>query len=183
MEKPNLDRTWEAYIRIGPPQTATVQQVFGLIRSKLRPMLSCMKTDKMIKWYCFLIHGSRTKSDTNLYFHIRFEPKDGIDDVDSVNEILPVYCEKELTAKFTDVEGKAREISGIERSLVKNEEIEEVWRILGEQSEWLMNMLSIYREDVEIPVGQITQFMHFYLNMLGLGGQAVLHLGQAIFQF
>jgi hypothetical protein len=46
-----------------------------------------------------------------------------------------------------------------------------------------MNLLNIYKENVEIPIGQITQFMHFYLNMLGPDGQAVLYLVQANFQF
>lgn len=146
-------------------------------------MLSSLKTDKTVKWYCFLIHGSRRKGDPNVYFHIRFEPKEGINDKKQVNEILPDYCEKGMTVRFTDVEGNPQEISGIDRPLLENEEIEEAWRILGEQSEWLMNMLNIYKENVDIPIGQITQFMHFYLNMLGLGGQAKLHLGQAIFQF
>lgn len=81
-----------------------------------------------------------------------------------------------------DVEEKPQEISGIEKSLLKNEEIEEAWRILGEQSEWLMSMLNIHKENVGIPIEQITQFMHFYFNMLGLGGHSILYLGQ-IFPF
>ena len=183
MDKPNLNRTWETYVRIGLPQTLNRQQIFNAIRSKLYPMLSSLKTNKTLKWYCFLIHGSRRKGDPNVYFHIRFEPKDGINDKEQVNGILPDYCEKDMIARFMDVEESPPRIDGIDKTLLKNEEIEEAWRILGEQSEWLMNMLSIYKENVEIPIGQITQFMHFYLNMLGLGGQAVLYLGQAIFQF
>ncbi len=67
-------------------------------------------------------------------------------------------------------------ISGINKSLLKDDDMAEAWKIIGEQSEWLLNLVNIHK-DVVIPVGQITQFMHFYLNMLGLGGRAVLYFG------
>jgi len=181
MEKPNLERIWETRIKIGLPQTVTIQQIIHTIRSKLYPMLLDLKTKKTIKWYCFLIHGSRRKDDPNLYFHIRFEPKSDINDKERVNGILPEYCEKGMTERCKDVED-VYSIEGIDKALLKNEEIEEVWRIIGEQSEWLMNMLNIHKDNVEIPIRQITRFMHFYLNMLGLGNQAILFLAP-IFPF
>ncbi len=177
VEKPNLENVWEVFVKLGLPQNVTIPQVFNTIRSKLSPMLQGLKKDQTIKWYCFLIHGSRKTGDPNLFFHIRLEPKDEINDKAQINNILPDYCEKEMTALFMDVEGNSQEINGIDKNLLKNGEIEEAWRILGEQSEWLMNMLNIYKDNVEIPIGQITQFMHFYLNMFGLGGHAVLYLG------
>ncbi|MDH5690662.1 MAG: hypothetical protein OEY81_04475 [Candidatus Bathyarchaeota archaeon] len=48
---------------------------------------------------------------------------------------------------------------------MKNEEIEEAWRIIGEQSEWLLGMLDIYKEELDIPPQQIKQFFHYYFNM------------------
>jgi hypothetical protein len=50
-------------------------------------------------------------------------------------------------------------------SLLKHEEIEEVWRIIGEQSEWLINMLNIFKENVKIPFQYIGLFFHYYVNM------------------
>jgi len=55
---------------------------------------------------------------------------------------------------------------------LKNQKIEEAWRIMGEQSEWLLNMLNNHKVDVEIPIGQVEQFLHFYSNMTGLSKRA-----------
>ena len=59
-------------------------------------------------------------------------------------------------------------IAGIDKSLLKNEEIEEAWRMIGKQSEWFLEMLNIHKEDVDIPPQQIAQFLHFYVNMTQL---------------
>jgi hypothetical protein len=53
-------------------------------------------------------------------------------------------------------------------SFLKNGEIEDVWRIIGEQSEWLLDMLSIYRDDVQIPLQHMEQWFHYFFNMTGL---------------
>jgi hypothetical protein len=58
--------------------------------------------------------------------------------------------------------------------------VEDAWRILGEQSEWLMNMVNAHKENVEIPVPQFVQFMQFYFNMVGLSGQSVFFFGPII---
>jgi len=62
--------------------------------------------------------------------------------------------------------GRIEKILGIDTSLLKKGQIEEAWRIIGEQSEWVLNMLDIYREAVEVPLEQITQYLHYYFNML-----------------
>jgi hypothetical protein len=182
MEKPNLSKMWETYIKLGLPQTITNKLLLDTIRLKLYPMLHNLKSENTIKWYCFLLHGSRKNGDPNLYFHIRIEPKDEIKDREQVISILPNYCEKEMTELSNNVED-VTSISGIDKPLLKNEEIEEAWRILGEQSEWLMDMLNIYKDEVIVPISNIMQFMHFFLNMLGQGGKAVLYAGGPIFQF
>ena len=172
MDAPNLNRIWETYIKI-----STDQSIVSTIRSKLYPMLNALKTNNMIKWYCFLIHRSKAQEDENLYFHLRLEPNNTINNKEQLNQILPDYCEKEMTGLCKDVDN----ISGINKTLLKDENIAEAWRIIGEQSEWLIDLINIHK-DVEIPIGQITQFMHFYLNMLGLGGRAMLYFGPT-FQF
>ena len=182
MEKPNLERIWETYIKLGPPQTVTNQLIINTIRLRLYPLLNTLKAEDKIKWYCFLLHPSRIKGDQNFYFHIRLEPKEEIKDKEQVNALLPDYCEKEMTALCKDVEN-ITSISGIDKTLLRNEEIEEAWRILGEQSQWLMDMVNIYKDDINIPIGNITQFMHFFLNMLGLGGRSILYAGGPIYQF
>jgi len=46
-----------------------------------------------------------------------------------------------------------------------------------------MDMVNIYKDEIVIPLGNITQFMRFFLNMLGLGGRSVLYAGGPIYQF
>jgi hypothetical protein len=91
------------------------------------------------------------------YFHIRFEFK-GAD----ASKFLPDYC------VMTRKTGRIENILGIDRSLLKKGQIEEAWRVIGEQSEWVLNMLDIYKEYGEGPLEQITQFLHYYFNMLQL---------------
>jgi hypothetical protein len=57
-------------------------------------------------------------------------------------------------------------ICGIDANLIKNSDIAEAWRIIGEQSEWLFKMLSIFKGDV--PLQTVGQFLHFYANVTQL---------------
>jgi len=59
-------------------------------------------------------------------------------------------------------------IAGIDRSILRNEQIEEAWRIIGLISEWVLDMLNIHKRDIQIPPKQIAQFLHFYSNITGL---------------
>lgn len=56
-------------------------------------------------------------------------------------------------------------------------DIAESWKLMGEQSEWVLTVLKGHEENAQIPVNQLVQFMHFFMNMLGLGGQSILFLG------
>jgi hypothetical protein len=178
MQKPDLDRMWETYIRIGLPHEASLHQCINIIRSKIYPMISSLKNDGTINWYHFLIHENPDdKHDPNLYFHIRFDVKKNISSPDDLH--LLDYCEKNMTKKVEPI----REITGLPTSLLRNEEIEEAWRIIGEQAEWIIKMLNIHKENVEIPISQIIQFMHYFLNMLGLGHRGSLVYGNMRFSF
>ena len=165
MQKPNLNRMWETFIKIPTEDNRTkLSLLYNNIRSKIYPMISRLKDNDMINWYCFLIHKKpKNKDDPNLYFHIRIALKKDVNP-DEFLSSLPNYC------LFTEpIERKRVEsILGIDKSLLKNEKIEEAWRIIGEQSEWLLEMLNIHKEDVDIPPLQIAQFLHYYFNMTQL---------------
>lgn len=170
MQKPNLDRIWETWIRIGIPQG--YQELFNravsIIRSQVSETVAVLEKREIIDWYQFLIHGK--ENDSNLYFHVRFSLRNDIDSKYFLDS-LPSYCLDPKHIERRDVES----ISGITKLLLKNDEIEEAWRIIGEQSEWIIHMVSIHK-DVEIPIQQFIQFMHFFTNMMGLGQQSILQL-------
>jgi hypothetical protein len=159
MQVPDMNNVWETFIRISPDEN-----VINAIRSRIRPLIFHLRDEGLIGWYHFLIHNQKSgvptsDDDTAAYFHIRFEVK-GAD----VNEILPAYCV--MTRKHAP-----ESIYGIDKTLLKNEQIEEAWRVIGDQSEWVLNMLAIHKDDAEIPSKQIAQFMHYYSNMLQLAAK------------
>jgi len=152
MQKPDLNRMWETFIKIGIPDFASPKpfldssNLIQIIRSKIHTMISRLQNDGVINWYCFLIHDRRsgvptTEDDYNCYFHIRVSLKN------DVEPSFPKYCVMTRKIKREQVQS----IAGINKSLLKNEEIEEAWRIIGEQSKWLLEMLNIYKEDIDIP--------------------------------
>jgi hypothetical protein len=170
MEMPNLEKMWETFIKIGKIDLITPNkpfvdhaQIIQIIRRKISPMIAHLENEGVINWYSFLIHDKRsgvptTEDDDNLYFHIRFSLKNDF------KPSLPDYCVMTRKIKREWV----KSISGIDQSLLRNGQIEEAWRIIGEQSKWFIDMLSIYKEDVEIPPRQIKQFLHFFANMTQL---------------
>jgi len=163
MKKPDLDQMWETFIKI-PVEGDTIHldDVYNTIRTKISPLIVSLRGDGILNWYCFLMHNRHSgvptsEDDDNPYFHIRLE---FTRDVDPSN-VLPNYCV--MTRKIH--RKKVESITGINKSLLKNEEIEEAWRMIGEQSEWLLELFNIHKEGADIPPKQIGQFLHFYANM------------------
>jgi hypothetical protein len=168
MQKPDLNQMWETFVKIPTENNGVrLNVLYNNIRSKIYPMISHLKSNDMINWYCFLIHDRNSgvptsEDDRKPYFHIRFALKKDVDPNDFLSS-LPNYCV--MTRR---IERRLESIAGINKSIIKNEKIEEVWRIIGEQSEWLLEMLNIHKEDVDIPLQQIAQFLHYYANMTQL---------------
>ena len=171
MQRPNLNQMWETFIKI-PLEDRPITRlkiIYDIIRLKIYPMISLLKSNDMINWYCFLIHNRKSgvptsENDNNPYFHIRFAIKN-ISPQDFLKS-LPNYCVMTRKIRLKHVES----IVGIDKSLLKNEQIEEAWRIIGEQSEWVINMLNIHKEDVEtnLLLQHVVQFLHYYSNITQL---------------
>jgi hypothetical protein len=161
MERPNLDQTYETFIRIEPESNP-----INLIRFQIRPLIKLLRDDGIIDWFCFLIHNRESgvptsEQDKDAYFHIRFDLKKRVDPIG----FLPNYCVMTRKVEQTNIQS----IAGINKSLLKDNRIEKAWRTIGEQSEWVLNMLAIYHEGIEVASDQIAQFLHFFFNMVHLG--------------
>ena len=165
MQRPDLNRMRETFIKIPTEDNRLrLSLLYNYIRSKIYPIISCLKEYGMINWYCFLIHDRNSgvptsEDDNNPYFHIRFALTKDVDP-DEFRKSLPNYCVMTRKISRESVES----ITGIDNSILENG-IEEAWKIIGEQSKWFLEMLNIHKEDVEIPSQQIAQFLHFYANM------------------
>jgi len=162
MEKPNLDRLWETFIRFSWDDLSSGGYI-GLIRDKVAYTISMLKAKGDVGWYCFWIHDKNsgvptTEDDEYLYFHIRFELKRHVSPVD----ILPIYCVLTRQVEREWVKSVAINGNGAEFdvSLLRNESVEEVWRLIGEQSEWLLHLLDRFKDNVSRPGSHIRGFMN-----------------------
>jgi len=170
MERPNLDRLWETFIRFSWDNLSSGGYI-GLIRDEVAYTISMLKAKGEVGWYCFWIHDRNSgvptsEDDEYLYFHIRFELKRHISPVD----ILPIYCV--LTRQVEREWVKSVAINGnraeFDVSLLRHESVEEVWRLIGEQSEWLLHLLDRFKDNVTIPVSHIKGFMNQFTDMTAL---------------
>jgi len=84
------------------------------------------------------------------------------------NEFLPEYCVD--TEKILPM----RRITGIDGTILEEKDIAEAWRIIGEQSDFIIDLVRAHTENSEIHPQQIAQFMHYFMNALGLGGKSIL---------
>lgn len=170
MEKPDLTKLWETFIRISWDDLASGRQI-DLIREKVAPAIAVLKAKAKVGWYCFLINNRNSgvptsEDDEDLYFHIRFALKKHVNPVD----ILPSYCvmTRKVEPKWVKTISLDNEGTQFDASLFKGESIEGVWKILGEQSEWLLSLLNAFKKNVNIPPSYVERFLHYYTDMTGL---------------
>ncbi len=165
-----MDRLWETFIRFSWDDLSSGGYI-GLIRDKVAYTISMLKAKGDVGWYCFWIHDKNsgvptTEDDEYLYFHIRFELKRHVSPVD----ILPIYCV--LTRQVEREWVKSVAINGnraeFDVSLLRDESVEEVWRLIGEQSEWLLHLLDRFKDNVTIPASHIKRFMNQFTDMTAL---------------
>src|SRR5665648_666196 len=164
MQKPNLDRLWRVWIKILPQDgiDGDFKGAVSTIKSQVTEVVSILETNKVIDWYYFLIHG-KDNDPHNLYFDVVFSVKAEVEPEEFL-KLTPSYC---LEPKHLD-RAFGESICGINKELLNNEEIEEVWRIIGEQSEWIIHMVNIHKDN-ELTIQQFIQLMHFFMNTMGLG--------------
>jgi len=165
LKSPNLDRIWETFIKIPSQRTPqgriiNLKVLYDVVRFKIYPLTT------QLKWYCFLVHNREsgvptTEYDNNFYYHIRFEL-----DNEEFLESLPKYCVMTREASYDDVRRiSIRKGVFFDTSKLKNEKIEEVWRIIGEQSEWFIGTLNTFKENQSVPPALVSPFFHYFANM------------------
>ena len=175
MQKPNLDKMWETFIRMPVENNVTtVNAILDTLRFKIYPLVSHLCSNGVIDWYCFLIHDRNSgvptpQDDNNAYFHIRVSLKEDVKP-DSFLKSLTDYCIMTRQVNRDWVKEISVDNKGnlFDKSMLKSESIEDIWRIIGEQSELLLDMLSVYKDNVKIPLQYIGLFFHYYFNMTQL---------------
>lgn len=160
MNCPAPDHVFETFIKFDPEEDCLKP-----LREKVKPLIEELTRTQKIRWYCFLIHGRNsgvptTPDDDAPYWHLRLEvaPHAG---ADQIMRSLPSYCV--MTRKTC----LGSPIGGVDNNLLKEGRTIEAWRIIGEQSEWMLRMLDIHTDTGEgLPFRrQVAQFLHYFANM------------------
>jgi len=175
MAKPNLDRLWRIKIPLEPSVSdqARFNQVRKGIESQVTQLVSIL--EKLIDWYYFLIHGDK---NIPLYFDVVVSLKNEVAEEtlkDSVHMLT--YCS--TPEKLHDF-GKS--ISEITTTQLKNDDILEAWKVIGEQSEWVINMVNTHKHGA-LTIGQFKHFMHFFTNSVGLGFTSFMTVDGELYNF
>ena len=163
MEKPDLNKMWRTWVRIGLKSQLTHKALQDTIRHKMHDVSQLQKAGK-ITWYYFLFHD-KPDDPANGYFDAVFTT-----DSKDPNDFLPEYCVD--TKKIPPM----MEILGINKTTLENEDIAEAWRIIGEQSEFIIALVRAHAEKSVVNPQQMAQFMHYFMNPLGLGLKSVMFL-------
>lgn len=168
MENPDIENIWEMAISLGPNITWTdyIKQLKNLVI----PAITVLKKNCGVRWYCFLFHNNDNGiplKGRGLQVHIRFENSNKLS-LENLTNYLPAYCE--MIRKSTE---NLNSISGINKPLLKNEDISEAWKILGESCEWIINLINAHRlendENINELQYQVSQFQHFIKNITWIG--------------
>jgi len=164
MKKPELENVWQTRIKIGAIKSIGNEGLSIIAPEMIREKVSIFSKlldEHKIDRYCFLIH-TFPEDKENYYFHIKFSKINGND------LTLPEYCSKPKKEKLGPT------ITGVDESLITNQDIRKVWKLIGEQSELIIRFVQTHKD--KFPNQQFVQFMHFNLNMMGLGHRSRFYL-------
>lgn len=170
MNAPNTEMVVETFIPVPITSQVTTlqlwQQYVSILRTKVSPLVKNLKGSKLISWYSFLLHNRAsgvpsTPDDVGLYIHLRVELAPFIQE-NQVRKALPDYCQ--MTRIMPGPH--PHPISGLDASFMKDGDIAQAWKVLGESSEWVLSMLDAHAPDQDLPLQHLAQFLHFIGNQV-----------------
>jgi hypothetical protein len=148
-------------VRIGSFEELTFKRIQDAIRYQMHEISELLNSEK-INWFYFLVHP-KPDDNANGYFDVVFTT-----DKEDPSEFLPEYCQD--TKKIPPM----NTILGIDVEILEQKDIAEAWRIIGEQSLFVIDLIRAHSKDSTIHQFQVAQFMHFFMNSLGLGLKSIL---------
>ncbi|MGD0277436.1 MAG: hypothetical protein ABSB79_15545 [Syntrophales bacterium] len=165
MEVPDLNRIIETYV---PVSTGDLTGYLDQLRQDILPHIRELQANGNLRWFSFMIHGASHITGTapadGLLIHLRLEPATHLDAFKFI-KLLPAHFQNPQLVAPLSV------ISGLEDSVLCNNDWAHAWRILGETSDWVLCLLEGYEEGPSFK--HIIQFLHFFTNSLMLGNQCL----------
>ncbi len=172
LELPNLENTFETFIAINfSDQTTAIDNWHNYInnmRQILIPLIDDLNDKNLIKWHSFLVHNKQsgvptTSDDNRIYFHLRLELSPDKSEEELLSN-LPASCT--MTRKMQSLSPYS--IAGIHSEYLKNDDNKEAWKIIGDMSELVINIVKSHKDDRNLPIEHIAQFLHFPGNQLSV---------------
>jgi len=176
MNAPNLSRMWETYLRIdakpGKPRAASATlAVIKVLREQVLPYVRRLERYHGVEWYSFLVHDAPEGAPPGAYIHLRISRA-------AQPHMLPPILGGDLrkmrmplrrwTQPKRIVAPACREIAGLARTALRSGDIRRAWKLIGEQSAWVLSLLEQHQPDDLAVALHATQFMHYFSNMLQL---------------
>jgi hypothetical protein len=170
MVAPDLGRIIETFIPFTIDQQknpiAVWQDYIDLLRTVVAPLVRNLQTQGQVRWYSFLVHNQQSgvptePNDTRLFVHLRMELVGGVDEASFISR-LPTSCL--MTRKMQ--ESKPPSLDTVDISYLKDSQVAEGWRILGESSEWVLSILDAHDPLKKVPLQNVAQFLHYTGNQL-----------------
>jgi len=170
MTTPDLNRIIETFIPIPIDSQknpiAVWQDYADLLRTTVAQIIRERREQNQIRWYSFLVHNQQsgvptTPNDARLFVHLRMELASGVDEGVFIAK-LPPTC---LMAGKMQVPTPPS-LDTIDITFLKNSNVSEGWKILGESSEWVLSMLDSHDTHTKVPPQNVAQFLHYIGNQL-----------------
>lgn len=162
---PDADAAWLMSKGIDPAAPALVRQ----LRDEVLPLIRRLEKNQGLEWYSFLVHAyplvPTLAADTRAFIHLRLSFKSK----KQAHGCLGKYYSIEplpVEWRFTQAIKMPTEIAGVDPKVLWNGGIHDAWRIIGEQSAWLLSFIDRHKktEDVLQLVKHMRQFLHFFAN-------------------
>jgi len=177
MEKIDLDKVYGTAINLPkecyyPNCQISWQKYVELLASRVIPMIHGLQKDGIIKWFCFFCHPKAQVAsqgieilpdDTPLYIHIRLEV---IKDIELGGYLFLHYPDSDCRPPTKD--NSLKTIHEIDISLLKNVQIEEAWKIIGDISGLVLNMIDAHSKPQSVMGQHFHLFLHYFCNSFGI---------------
>lgn len=170
MDAPNLQAVIETFIRIevqeSVPGISVWQNYLELLRSNVAPLVRNLMHKKTISWYSFLVHtrqsGVPTSLDDNgIYVHLRMALTNPTSKIDFIRA-LPSFCLMTRKMPIPNLPS----LDNVDIQFLAGAQVEQGWKILGESSEWVLQLLDCHDPKKLVLPQNVAQFLHYLGNQL-----------------
>ena len=169
---PNVESMIETFIPIQVSKDATSLQAWqdylDMLRSVVAPLVRDLTEKGAINWYCFLVHDwesgvPTSKEDDRHYVHLRMSLTKASHEAEFIKQ-LPSFCCFSRKMSMPNPPS----LDNVDIRFLAKGQVEQGWKILGESSKWVLEMLDAHDPNKQVPPQNVAQFLHYIGNQLSV---------------